>query len=522
MTDRSPQNKSNLRGWLPSLGDVVFTAVLVWLFLGAAGAVALLGDGDTGWHIRTGEHILANRSFPKQDLFSFSRAGEEWFAWEWGTDVLFALVHQAGGLPGVVLLGGTLIAATSAVMFRHMIWQGSNLLVAVLVMLVASAASTIHWLARPHLFSYLFLAVTVWLLEADRRKQSRRVWLLAALSVVWTNLHGGFGALLATLGIYWAGKAIETLWTPAGERDWAGAKRYGLLFGASLAGTLANPYTYHLHLHILKYLRSDFILNYVMEFKPPNFRGEGMRHFELMLFAGLATLPALLKRRDVTGVLLLLFWAHQALTSARHVLLYVVVAGPVVARQATVVWERAVAVGGEWWKTLDEIARDYGAGRFGPGRAPAFGWLPPVAVALVGALLLSAPAKEKLRAEFPRQRFPVEACKAAEGSLLGRRVFTSDQWGDYLIYRYYPRLKVFIDGRSDFYGPELGHEYINAMNSHHQWEQIFNRHRFDVALLPAEWPLATTIKSHPDWRVKYDDGKALLFERVGPGAGAKS
>jgi hypothetical protein len=34
-----------------------------------------------------------------------------------------------------------------------------------------------------------------------------------------------------------------------------------------------------------------------------------------------------------------------------------------------------------------------------------------------------------------------------------------------------------------------------------------------------KWPLATTIKSHPDWKVRYDDGEALLVERVsGPGA----
>jgi hypothetical protein len=112
----------------------------------------------------------------------------------------------------------------------------------------------------------------------------------------------------------------------------------------------------------------------------------------------------------------------------------------------------------------------------------------------------------------------VDACKAAALDAPGRRIFTSDQWGDYLIYRYYPKLKVFIDGRSDFYGPELGDEYLQAMNSNHKWSEIFDRYQFDVALLPVEWPLATTIKTRPDWKVKYDDGKALLLERVSSGA----
>ena len=38
------------------------------------------------------------------------------------------------------------------------------------------------------------------------------------------------------------------------------------------------------------------------------------------------------------------------------------------------------------------------------------------------------------------------------------RIFTHDQWGDYLIYRLYPQTKVFMDGRSDFYGTGLRKE----------------------------------------------------------------
>jgi hypothetical protein len=483
---------------------------MCWLFLGGGGALALLADGDTGWHIRTGEYILQTGDFPRQDLFSFSRAGQTWFAWEWLSDVVFALAHKAGGLTGVVLVGGTVIAATSAVLFRYMLWQGSNVLVAILVMLVASSASTIHWLARPHLFTYLLFAWSLWALEADRRRPTRWLFALVPLSALWTNLHGGFAALLVTVGVYAAASALE--------RNWRNAKRYGLLLAGVAAATLATPYGYHLHQHIFSYLRSDFILNHVMEFQAPTFRGEGMRHFEALLFAGLACLPVLVRRRELPAALLVLVWAHASLTSARHVLLYVIVAAPIVARVLSGLLEQAAGRGGRWLAVLQEVAADYGLGRLGAGRSPAFGWLTPASVVAVGAVLFLAGGRaERFRADFSEPRFPVKACAAAP-DLAGRRIFTSDQWADYLIYRYYPQVKVFLDGRSDFYGPELGTQYLRAYNSHHEWEQIFERHDFDLALLPAEWPLATTIKSHPDWKVKYDDGKALLFERVRGGA----
>lgn len=508
--------------WVPSLAEVVFVSVLGWLFFAGSGTTALLADGDTGWHVRTGEYILANHSFPKQDLFSFSRAGQPWFAWEWLSDVIFALLHKAAGLAGVVLLGGVLIAATSAALFRYIVWRGSNVLVAIFLMLIASSASTIHWLARPHLFTYFLFTLTLWLLEADRRRPTRWLFALVGACVLWTNLHGGFMALLATLGLYLAGSVIETVCGPTDSRDWSRAKRYGAVLGLASAATLVNPYTYHLHQHIFQYLRSSFILEHVMEFRSPNFRSEGMRYFEVLLLAGLATVPALIRRRDISSALLILFWAHASLLSARHVLLYVVVAAPLVAREASLLWDRAAKLGIEWVAILREVAEDYGAGRFGSpasaGRVT-MGWLAPVFVLATGATLFAGGKSDRLRSEFPKSAFPVEACRIAGAELPGRRIFTSDQWGDYLIYRYYPKLKVFIDGRSDFYGPELGDEYLRAMNSHHQWSEIFDRYQFDVALLPVEWPLATTIKTRSDWKVKYDDGKALLLERVAGTAG---
>src|SRR5262249_14494903 len=241
----------------------------------------------------------------------------------------------------------------------------------------------------------------------------RWVFALAGLSILWTNLHGGFAALLVTLGVYLAGNVAETLSAPADSRDWGRTRRYGLLLGLALAATFVNPYTYHLHRHIFQYLRSDFILDHVLEFRSPNFRGEGMRYFEVLLFGGLATIPALLKRKDYTSALLLLAWAHSSLLSARHVLLYVAVAAPLVAREATWLWEKASCLGISWLEILQEVAQDYGAGRFGsPGSAggrrwaPAVPWLSPLFVLATAVTLYAGRDSERWRSEFSKTQFP--------------------------------------------------------------------------------------------------------------------
>ena len=77
--------------FLPSLTDVAFLMPLSFIFLKLDGARTLLSDGDTGWHIRTGEWILNHHQVPLTDIFSFSNPGAPWFAWEWLWDVIFQL-----------------------------------------------------------------------------------------------------------------------------------------------------------------------------------------------------------------------------------------------------------------------------------------------------------------------------------------------------------------------------------------------------------------------------------------------
>jgi hypothetical protein len=111
------------------------------------------------------------------------------------------------GLAGVTLLAAVLIAATSALLFARLAEQGANPVVAIVVMLLAGSAATVHWLARPHLFTCLFFLLAVRLLEADAARPSRRLWLLAPLAALWANLHGGFVILFAVLGCWAAGVA---------------------------------------------------------------------------------------------------------------------------------------------------------------------------------------------------------------------------------------------------------------------------------------------------------------------------
>jgi hypothetical protein len=488
----------------PSFSDCFFIALLAWLFVcGPNGWKALLTDGDTGWHIRTGQYILAQHTVPHQDLFSFSKPGEPWFAWEWLADVLYGWLFGIGGLKAVVLFAGVLIAAYATLLLRYTIWRGSNTLLAALMILLAVGGSSMHFLARPHLFTLLFLPASLWLIEADRRERTRFLWLLIPLTALWANLHGGFVVFLACLALLVVGSAMEAF---LGRGRLEAAGRYALLFLGCSAASFINPYGAALHVHIISYLRADWIKNLVQEFQAPTFRTEGQLQFEILLFAGLVVTGFLLQKRRVTEALWLLFLAHSSITSVRHAPLYAAVAAPLVASELST-----------WWRTFADRSKKSSLLRIlhqlGEDIAPAFRWTSvwPAAVVVV-LIFLNAPVQWPR--DFPSEMFPVAMVQENADLLRSGRLLTTDQWGDYMIFRYYPQQKVFVDGRSDFYGESLGTEYIHLLQGQYDWQAILARHGFEVALLPSNWPLSQLLKLDPSWRVVKDDSRSVLFVRL--------
>ncbi len=483
---------------VPSHSDWLFGALMVWLFVAGSGWQVLLADGDTGWHIRAGEYILDSGRVPRTDLFSFSKAGAPWCAWEWLSDVLFALAHRAAGLKGVVLLASVVIAACLTLLFRHMLDRGAGFFVALAVCLLAAGASGIHFLARPHIFTLLLMAVSLWALGRDRREPRRAVWLLIPLTALWANLHAGFVALPASVGVLVAASVIE--------RRWDLARRYALLAGGCSVASLLNPYGFGLHLHVFEYLRSEWIQRAVDEFQSPRFRTESSAHFEILLFGGLLAVASLARRGRLGEALLVVGWAHAALVSVRNVPVFAVVASPILAAEASGWWSRWAS--SRPARSAAAILERIGAGVASGARYTSL-W-PVVLLVVLAALPGHWPR------DFPENKFPVRMVARHEWQIAGARVFTSDQWGDYLLYRFGRRQRVFIDGRSDFYGPEIGERYLRACYVRGNWRNTLDAAGIGVVLAPKEWPLADLLGGSAGWRLVDRDEQALLFERSVP------
>jgi hypothetical protein len=479
----------------PTLPDLLFALVLLIRFGRIDGWQALLVDGDTGWHIRTGEYIL-DRGVPARDLFSFSRAGQPWYAWEWLSDLIFGQIHRWWGLPGVAALAALLVCLPAALLFAWLLRRGAGSWVALAFTLAATSAASVHYLARPHLFSLVLLVVGLWTLDEDRRSPTPWLWTLVPMAGLWANLHGGFAGWLGILGLLVA--------VSAAQRDRVALRRYGLLAVLSTLATLINPYGWQLHRHVLEFLNSRWIAEHVAEFQSPQIRSENMLIFAFLLLAGVAV-SAKMWRSQPFEASLTVVWGFAALRSARYIPLFAVVAAPSIASYVAACWknmaERSNARSP--WRVLWESSQALGARwRITP-------WMP-----ILAALAMVAVFPAAGLADLPEKSFPVLAVNGNSGRLAspGARVLTSDQWGDYLIYRLYPRTRVFFDGRSDFYGEAIGDDYRELLAAGRGSRDLMERYGFTAALLPLDWPLGQILERDPDWQVVYRDRQAVLLQ----------
>jgi hypothetical protein len=133
------------------------------------------------------------------------------------------------------------------------------------------------------------------------------------------------------------------------------------------------------------------------------------------------------------------------------------------------------------------------------------------AVGLLAIAGLFAAGQAPFAAQFNTENFPSQAILILEEHR-GSRVFTTDQWGDYLLYRLYPSQRVFFDGRSDFYGNDFVKINQRILSAEHDWKSLLQKFAIDMVVLRPETPLSAVLKLTPNAKVMFDDGKVIVFD----------
>ena len=472
-----------VRRWLwPDLALVAACVTLFYCLFLFQGYRKLFRDSDAGWHIRAGEAILSTGDLPRTDPYSFTRAGQPWFAWEWMADIAAGAVHRAAGLSGVALFYAAAIAAGVWLWFRLHWALGGNFLLACAMAPLLLSTCNIHWLARPHILSWLFLLAA--LLYAERARppfRLRHAIEIAIFTALWANIHASFFfAPLIALVYIWRGPVRWFLWAAL----------------ISAIAPLANPYGWHLYAHVFRYLTDSELLSRIGEFQSFDFHAPGSWPIIATLIVGVAggTL-ALLGKRLEHFVLAMLITA-LALRSARALPLVALLLLPLANAAITGTLRRAAVLDG--FLAYSARLRAMDAQFSGLALVPL--------VLLASFALLRTPAIQAATG-FPPDQFPVEAYSHLPADA---RLFAPDKFGGYLIYRSQGTRKVFFDGRSDLYGADFLKQYGRMVQLRPGWREYWDSFHFTHALVPNDYSLIPALEQL-GWKPIYHDQTVTLL-----------
>lgn len=228
--------------WLASENSIAYRLYVPALFASLLyfllSMPVYITDTDQWYHLNGGRYFLEHGEPAFRAFFSFLEPQREWVNYFWGFQAFAYLVFKLAGYQGLIIVKALLVLAAAFLAYRVisndrpvLTPTRAALIILSLVLIVFTSRS---FAFRPHLVSYLFIILFIYVLE------HRRSWLFALppLALVWINFHGVEWPVMALiLGAYGfneltGSRRVPDLWRNA-------LVRVGLV---TAAVTLINPY----------------------------------------------------------------------------------------------------------------------------------------------------------------------------------------------------------------------------------------------------------------------------------------
>jgi hypothetical protein len=242
-----PMTAAPTPAWLGKVDLALLGLILVLSFL--VGSIPA-HNPDVWTNLATGRLIAGGGYLPTGvDPFSCSTGDVAWVNHSWLYDLTLYLLYRGLGAAGVVVVKALLLVGIALLMMRTR-QRDTHLFLAVICLTLAVLALSLRAFLQPALVSCLFLAATLYVLnrggvfaaagDSDPAPdESRVLWVLPALFVVWVNVDNWFVLGPITVGLCWAGAALQRWLGPAGRVP---PGRLGAVFGVGLLACLLNPF----------------------------------------------------------------------------------------------------------------------------------------------------------------------------------------------------------------------------------------------------------------------------------------
>ena len=456
-------------------------------------------DPDVWWHIKVGEGILATHRWPTADTYSFTAYGSPWISYEWLGEVLLAAVNRLGGMTALLALNVVLAAAVVSAIYAYASMRSRNCKAAFVAVVALLPIAYLSFTLRPQMVGYLFLVLTLIILERFRQGHTREVWLLPPIFLLWVNTHGTFVFGLFALGVYWGSGLVDIHWGGLESRFWTAAERKQIALVALLCfmALAITPYGTQIAAYPLDMAFGQPInVANIQEWQPVAFELFYGKLFLFLLVGFILAQVTLRPKWRLEEFTLFLVGLVALCLHARFVLIFVPFFAPLL---ATVLAK---------WVPPYEAGQD------------PHGFNAILLPAILALILWLFPSPAKI-GESVAEHFPVGALNYLRQHPVPGRMYNTYGYGGYLIYAADGPNKVFIDGRADIY-ERLGvfSDYLSISRVAENTLILLRAYKIESCLIDRGEALGAVLAASPQWQRVYGDKTSLLFVRRSPAAAA--
>lgn len=459
-------------------------AVFIGLFAMAARNVL---DPDVWWHLKTGEWIVQHHAVPHTDPFSYTRTGQPWMAHEWLCEVALYELFRWTGYAGLIISFGAIITAAFIPLYLRC---AAVPIAAAAATLWGALATTVVWGVRPQILSLLLLSV--WLLILERSEENPKLlWWTLPLTLLWVNVHAGFILGPVFLALLIVGEFLET---HLSSRTRVASPRLRWLWLTLLANLLLVPLNPN-GISLLWYpLQTWRVQNHITEWASPNFHSVDYAAFLLLILATFATLAFSRRQVRLRNIVWLMVASFAALSSVRMIPLFVLIAVPIVSRPL-----------GDWLGSSKRSVLQ-----------PRSQFLILNAGMITAMLFLAVVHTDRVirdQSQAEAAHFPAAAAAYLQQHPPTGKIFNFYDWGGYLIFKLYPQIRVFVDGRTEVYGQNMMQEFLHAYYLQDCWQRQLLQWKVTTVIVPPGSALASGLRESRDWSLSYQDSVAAIFSK---------
>jgi tetratricopeptide (TPR) repeat protein len=486
-----------------------------------------LRDPDIWLHLKTGEYIVQHKAIPQTDMFSSTLAGKEWIDHSWLVQVIFYLVFHFAGADNLILLSSVIVTLAFLILFFSVYEQRQHLTLIAGVLFITIFASRTRFNIRPENFSILFFSLYIFLLK--RHIRNRGVFLLPLVQLFWVNCHGFFvlGPLL--VGIFLLAQRLKRTdilpweWSRVELLDTQSNRNLVKVFWLVCAISFLNPYSYKGALYPLCVTfnslgKSSVFFRYIRELLPTWWVGSrSFSTYYLFIVLSLTVFLLNFKKLNVAHFIAWLIFVFMSVRVNRNVIFFNFFA---------------------FLTTTDILIKGFGIKKFNFIE----NWFGKSVVLLkyiIIIILIYWTIKDcdsllnsryyifqeyRIKSSLlgvAANEYPDKAADFILKNNLPDNVFNLFNYGSYLIYRFFPKKKVFIDGRTEAYGDEFFQNYQKIVNlDASAVNSLFKKYDINTILLSGGGfdigNLAAYFFNEKGWALVYLDGYSLVFLRVTP------